>query len=49
MKKTLIFLKYVTGTIGISIIIADYKWVGVTCLIVGAISDAAIKVYYPTK
>jgi hypothetical protein len=49
MKNTLVFLKYAAGSIGIGAVIDDYKWVGVTCLIVGALADAAIKAYYNEK
>lgn len=46
MKQTLLFLKYASGTIGVSAVIADYKWVGVTCLVIGALTDAALKSYF---
>jgi len=46
IKQILLFLKYAVGTIGVSAIIADLKWVGVTCLVVGALSDAALKAFY---
>ena len=46
IKKTLLFIKYAVGTIGVSAVIADYKWVGVACLVLGAVADSAIKSYF---
>lgn len=46
MKQFLIFLKYVSGSIGVGSVIADYKWIGVSCLVIGAIADSALKAFY---
>lgn len=49
MKKTLIFIKYVSGSVGVGTVIADHKWVGVACLVLGAIADAALKSFFDEK
>ena len=49
IKKILIFLKYTSGSIGVGSVMADYKWVGVTCLVLGALSDAGLKVFFNVK
>lgn len=46
IKSTLVFLKYTAGSVGVGTVIADYKWVGVACLVVGAAADAALKAYF---
>lgn len=45
-KQVLVFLKYTSGTIGVSAVIADFKWIGVTCLVIGAMSDGALKSFF---
>jgi len=46
IKKTLVFLKYVSGTIGLGAVIQDYKWIGVSCLVLGAVADGALKSFF---
>lgn len=46
IKKLLVFFKYTAGSIGVGTIIADHKWIGIACLVVGAASDAALKSFF---
>ena len=39
------FIKGVTGTIGMSALIVDYKWIGIAILVAGAISNEAINTF----
>lgn len=48
-KKDNLFLmaswvKGVTGTIGMSALIADYKWIGIGVLVLGAMANEYIRV-----
>ncbi len=38
------WVKGVTGTIGMSALIVDYKWMGITTLVIGAIANEYINV-----
>ncbi len=38
------WIKGVTGTIGISSLIADYKWLGIGILVLGAMANEYIRV-----
>jgi hypothetical protein len=40
--KIATFIKGLTGTIGMSALVADYKWVGITVLLAGAVANEVI-------
>lgn len=43
------YVKGVTGTIGMSALITDHKWVGITILVVGALANEYINIVTKSK